>query len=348
MPSIQTTDAQGLFTKTLVDVYKQRIKPTGFLRSFFPSVESPSLEVSIEVQRGFEKTAVDVVRGTDGNRNEFSRTTEKLFIPPYYREYFDATQLQLYDRLYGATSITDAVFSAYVNNVADSMMELQSKIERSYELQCANVFENGIVNLKSQTSIDYKRKAASMIDPGAGNYWATATVDPFKQLEDACTFLRTVGKTTAQSYNAIVGSLALSDLLNNAIFLKRQNLFNMALDAVNSPQMNAEGATYHGTLTCGSYKVKLWAYPQYFDLAGVSTPYVNPKKVTIVPENPQFKLAFAAVPQLITPDTMPVMGAFIMGEYIDKRAAAHIMDIKSAGIAIPTAIDQIYTLQAVA
>src|ERR1017187_8822852 len=107
MPSISTTDAKGLFTNTLIDVYKEKIKSTNFLRSFFPTVESPSLEVSIEVQRGFEKTAVDVVRGTDGNRNTFSKTTEKIFIPPFYREYFDATQLQLYDRLYGATEIGD-------------------------------------------------------------------------------------------------------------------------------------------------------------------------------------------------------------------------------------------------
>lgn len=347
MPSISTTDAQGLFTKKLVDVYKEKIKPTGFMRSFFPTVESPTLEVSIEVQRGFEKTAVDVVRGTDGNRNMFSKTTEKIFIPPFYREYFDATQLQLYDRLYGATEITDAIFGAYINSVADHMGELQAKIERSYEVQCANVLENGIVNLQAQTSIDFKRKAASMVNPGAGNYWANAATDPFAQIEAGCTFLRTVGKTTAQMYNLILGSTALSNLLTNPIFLQRQNLFNMALDQVNSPQMNAEGGTYHGTLTCGAYKVRLWAYPQYYDVAGVSTPYVNPKKATLIPENPQFKLAFGAVPQLITPNTLPRVGAFIMGEYRDERSASHIMDIKSAGIAIPTAVDQIYTLQAV-
>lgn len=348
MPTIQTTDAQGLFTKKLIDVYKEKNKPTAFLRSFFPTVESPTLEVSLEVQRGFEKTAVDVVRGTDGNRNTFSRSTEKIFIPPFYREFFDATQLQLYDRLYGATEITDAIFAAYVNSVADSMMELQNKIERSYEVQCAEVLELGTVTLQAQTSIDFKRKTASFADPGAGNYFANAATDPFVQLTARCEFLRQVGKAGGNVFNALCGGSALNDLLANVIFQKRQNLFNMALDVVTSPQMGPTGATYHGTLTCGSYKVQLWAYPQYYDKAGVSTPYLNDKKITLIPVNPQFKLAFGAVPQLITPNTMPVMGAYIMDEYIDKRSASHIMDIKSAGVAIPTAVDQITTLVAVA
>ncbi len=348
MPTISTTDAQGLFTKKLIAVYKEKNTPTNFLRTFFPTVESPTLEVSIEVQRGFEKVAVDVVRGTDGNRNSFSKSTEKIFIPPYYREWMDATQLQLYDRLYGATEIGDAIFSAYINSVADALLTLQQKIERSYELQCAQVLETGVVTLLAEQSIDYKRKPASMVDPGTGNYFANAATDPFAQLEAGCKFLRQVGKAGGNMFQALVGAQALSDLLTNANFLKRQNLFSMALDAVQSPQMGATGATYHGTLTCGAYKVQLWAYPQYYDLSGTSTPYLNDKKVTIIPMNPNFKMAFGAVPQLLQPNTVPVMGAFVFNEYPDKWNAAHKMDIKSAGLAVPIAVDQIFTLKAVA
>lgn len=349
MPSISTTDAQGLFTKMVVDYYKQRSFPTAFLRSFFPSKVNPTLELSIEVQRGFEKVAVDVVRGTDGNRNEFSRTSEKMFIPPYYREWFDATQLQLYDRLYGATEINDSVFSAYVNNVVDAQVDLQSKIERAYELQCAQVLESGIVTLKKGINIDFKRKAASLVDLGAGNYFAN-NVDPFKVFEDGCNFLRKVGKAAGGTFNAILGSDALRDLLANTKFQARQNLFNMALDQVAAPQRNAEGMTFHGVITAGSYKVQLWAYPQFYDdpTTGVSTPYVNPKKATIIPENPRFVMGFAAVPQLLTPGQMPRTGAFVFNEYLDPRGKAHIMDVESAGVAIPVAIDTIYTVQVVA
>jgi len=349
MPNISTTDALGLYTNRVIAAFKQRSIPTAFLRSFFPTVESPTLEISIEVQRGYEKIAVDVVRGTDGNRNTFSRSTEKVFIPHYFREWFDATQLQLYDRLYGATEISDALFAAYINSVADAATDLRSKIERAYELQCAQVLETGIVTTSAgSTNIDFKRKAASLKDWGAGNYWANS-VNPFDQLEDGCNFLRQVGKAEGNVFNCIMGSDAISDLFGNTIFKERQNLFNMALDAVAAPQRGAVGQSYHGEISCGSYRVRLWSYPQYYDNASnASTPYLNPKKVILIPENPKFKLAFAAVPQLITPNTPPQMGAYVMNEYLDKRGKARIVDIESAGLAVPVAVDTIYTAQVVA
>lgn len=348
--NISTVDAQGLYTKKLVDVFKQKATPTLFLRSFFKNVESATLEVAIEVQRGFEKVAVDVVRGTEGNRNQFSRSTEKIFVPPLYKEWFDRTTLQLYDRLYGATEINDAVFAQYINSVADAIVELRNKIERAYELQCAQVLETGIVTLVNQTSIDFKRKAESLVNLGAGNYFAN-NVDPFVVFENGCKFLRQTGKSAGGKFNAIMGSTALTDLLANTKFTARQNLFNMALDVVNSPLMNALGATYHGTVTAGSYKVDLWAYPQFYDdpTSGAQTAYVNPKKITIIPESPKFTLAFGAVPQVISPNNpVPQQGAYLIRDFIDDRMTAHVTEVASAGIAIPVAVDQIYTVQVVA
>lgn len=346
--NISTTDAQALFTKMLIDAYKERPKPTAFLRSFFPTVVSPTKELSIEVQRGTEKIAVDVLRGSDGNRNTFSRSTEKIFIPPYYREWFDATQLELYDRLFGATEISDAVFAAYINSVADHQLVLQEKIERSIELQCAQVLETGIVTVANGTNIDFKRKASSIKDPGAGNYWAN-NVDLYPQLETGCNFIRQEGKSTDAVFNLILGSTALTDLLKNTVFLSRQNLFNMALDQVAGPVRGAEGMAFHGVLTVGSYKLQLWSYPQFYtNASGVATPYVNPKNATIIPTNPRFKTGFAGVPQLVTPGQMPVTGAFIFNDYIDKRGKAHIFDVESAPVAIPVAVDTIYTFKAVA
>lgn len=344
MPTISTTDAQGLLTKSVAAVYKERIQPTAFLRSFFPSKVFPTLELSIEVQRGKEKIAADVVRGTDGNRNEFTKSSEKIFIPPYYREWFDATQLSLYDRLYGATEINDAIFAAYINNVVDAQADIKAKIERAQEIQCAQVLETGLVVLKNG-SIDFKRKAESLVDPGAGQYFVN-NIDPFAQFEAACNFIRKSGKTSASMFNAILGSEALTDLLANTKFTARQNLFNMALDSVAAPQRNSTGASFHGIITAGPYKVALWSYPQFYDNAsGTSTAYVDPKKVIVIPENPNFLMGFAACPQLLSPSTPPNIGEFIFGEYIDKRSKSHIMDVESAALALPVAIDTIYTFR---
>ncbi len=348
--NISTTDAQGLYTKALVDVYKERPVPTSFLRSFFPNSVQATLELSIEVQRGFEKIAVDVVRGTDGNRNTWSRSTEKIFIPPYFREYLDMTQLQLYDRLYGATSINDAVFAQLINDTADKVVQLREKIERSYELQCAQVFVDGIIQLTAGIDIDYKRKATSLVDlNAAGGYWATNN-DVFAQIQTACTWLRQFGKTQGHDFNMILGETAIRDLYANTKFLARQNLFNMQLDNVLPPQKNAIGGVYHGTLTAGPYRVNVWSYPEYYNdpTSGTMTPYINAKKGFIIPVKPNFKFGFAAVPQLIEPGQMPATGEFIISEFTDLKAKTREFHIESAGLAIPTAVDQIYTFQAVA
>lgn len=354
MPSIATTDARGLFTKKLIDVYTDRVKPTGFLRSFFPTVESPTLEVSIEVQRGTESVAVDVFRGTTGDRSTWDRSTEKLTIPPYFRRGFDATKLQLYNNLFQAKTIDDAIFTAFINRVVDKQMELRDTIERAMEIQCKNVLETGIIlNAGTNTSIDYKRKALSKVDPGGGNYWTDA-INPFDQIEVGCKFLRTVGKATGAVFNLVIGQLAQNALYKNAAFLSRQNLFNMKLDNILAPQRNAEGAAFLGQMTCGSYLVNLWTYPQTFDIinpvsgAVTSAPYVDDKLAILIPETPRFKMAFGAVPQLIEEGTMPVMGAFIYTDYKDVDKRAHFYDVESCPLAVPVGVDQIWTFKAVA
>jgi len=73
---------------------------------------------------------------------------------------------------------------------------------------------------------------------------------------------------------------------------------------------------------------------------------LNAKKVTIIPSMPRFKMAHAAVPQLVgEPGQLPVQGEYIVGEYLDTRKAVHDFDIQTAAIAVPVAVDQIYTAQ---
>lgn len=352
--AISASDARALFTKMLIDVYQERLRPSNFLRNLFPAVTTPTKEISIEVERmAGEFTAVDVVRGTEGNRNTFSLSSEKIFVPPLYREYFDATQLDLYDRVLGSQGNAQTpLFTALMNSVADKLSRLQDKIERSYELQCAQVLMTGIVSLKQQTSIDFKRKAASLVDDGAGQYFASA-IDPFTKFEAGCKFLREVGKSGDAIFNAVLGSTAMADLLKNTAFLARQNQYNLSLDAVQGPTRDVNaGASFWGTVVAGSYKVQLWTYPQiYNDQANsnAATPYIDPKKVVMFPMAPRFKFAFGAIPKLIgSPGDMPTQGAYVVGEFTDERKTTHDFDIQSAGVAIPVAVDQIYTFKAVA
>lgn len=343
------TQARGLYTSKLVAVYQERPPMSSFLRSLFKTVTAPTKYVSIEVERMGEPVAIDVVRGTEGNRNTFSLSTDKSFFPPYFREFFDATELEIYDRVLGSQGTDNSdLFVALLNSVADRMGSLVNKIERSKELMCAQVLETGIVTLVNGDDINYKRKTASIVDAGAGNYFAN-NVDPFAQFEAGCKFLREVGMSGDGTFNAIVGGDALTDLLANTKFLARQNTFNMALDAVQGPvRDNNTGATFHGTITAGSYKVQLWAYTGVYKhpTTGVITPYVNPKLVTLLPLAPKFIMAHAAVPQLVgEPGQMPKQGEYVFQDFIDGRLATHEHHVLSAPLPIPVAVDQIYTFR---
>lgn len=346
--NISTTDAKALFTKELAAIYSDQLKPKTFMRSFFTETEVATKEVSIQVMRNNENIAVDVVRGTEGNRNKWDKTTEKIIVPPYYREYFDLTQLSLYDALYAQPEISAVNFGRFIDQVAEKMNYCVDKIDRSYELQCAQVLTTGIVTLNSDTNIDFKRKSASLVDLGSSNYWADANVDPNTSLETGCKFLRETGKAAGGVVNAIMGQEAFAIYLNNTAVQNRGKIFNYALDQLVQAQRDAVGYSFHGEISVGAFRVRIFTYPEiYTDANGSNHYYVDPKKVILVPEMPKFTLTYAAVPQLLTTGILPQKGKMAFGDYIDERMTAHIYDVKSAGVAIPVAVDQIYTMKVV-
>lgn len=348
MSEISTVDAKGLFRTAVIDVYKERLAPMSFLRSFFPSVESVSKNVSIETVRGFEYIAKDVARGTDGNRNSFGKSTQKIFAPPYFREWFDMTELDLYDKLVGSAMINDEVFAQLISEGADKTAILQDMIERAYELQCSQVLTDGIVTLNNGDNINFNRKADSLVDLGAGNYWTGSSVDPNTVFEAGANFIRQKGKARGAIINCLVGSEALSQFFNNDVVKDRGKIVQYALDLITPAQRDSVGATFHGEVSAGSYRIRLWSYPESYTADdNTETPYLDPKKIIMVPEKPRFKLGFAAVPQLLVEGSLPTKGAYRVEEYIDQRKKSHIIDVQSAGLAIPSAVDQIFTAKVI-
>lgn len=350
MSAIPIQDARGLFTKKLIAVYREMPNVTGFLRSFFEPIEGLTKEVSIEVQRGTEKVAVDVYRHSDGNRNTFDKATEKVIVPPMYDEYFTANEHRLYDMVVAALSENNtAMFAQMTLEQAENLKALQYKIERAIELQASQVLTTGIVELASGDNINFGRKAGSLVAHSAATDWATGTVDPYKTLENACQWIRQNGKAQGGIFNAILGSQALSDFLNNTIVKDRADIRNFRLDDVRAPQKNAVGATLHGEVSAGSYTVRLWGYPEFYDDAtGTSTPYIDPKKVIVLPDNTIGKESYSAVPQLIENAGVAQKGRYLVKDVIDQKKTAHEVHIMSAPLIVPVKIDQIYTVQVVA
>lgn len=343
LPMVQL---RNLLTTQTIAVMKETVQPTSFLRSFFPTRTSMTKTVSVEVQRGTEKVAVDVIRGTIGNHNEFGRSTVREYLPPLYDEIFTLSNLDVYDVAIGAQ--TPAAIANVIETAAEKMIELKNKIERAIELQAAQVLQTGVVTLTSGDNINFNRKAASMVDINVGgNYWNTSGSDPIKDLENACIFLRKTGKSQGQVVNAIMGDTALASFLNDPAVKSRADIRNMNFDALAVGLREAVGSVPIGQVNAGQYIVNIWSYSEYYDNASnVSTPYVAPGNVIVMPTNTQFVTAFAAVPQLLSDSgRAPQRSEYLINDYIDERGSNHEMRIKSAPLVIPVSIDRIYTMK---
>lgn len=346
--AIPIQNAASLYTKKLIDFFYDKPTAMGFLRSLFPVETSMTEYVSVVVKRGTEKVAVDVKRYSDGNRNSFDKSTERMIKPPLYHEWLSMNEHELYKVCIEAISEGKTTyFRELVTKQAEDLMTMKDKIERSIELQCAQILDNGVVQLKNYTDIDYKRKAQSIVAYNVANDFSVATVDPAQVILAGCQFLRTVGKVQGGRIMAIVGEDALEALINNPIIQKRSDVRDYDLSKLNAPVRDSLGYAYHGYISCGSYNVDLFTYPEYYDTEQAEhIPYVDPKKVILVPPKPRFKLAFAAVPQLINNDgTIPQRGEYLMQEDFNVSKGYHRAHLKTAPIAVPVAVDQMYTVQ---
>ena len=352
MANIAIQDARNLFTTEMVASFSDRKKPMSFFRSFFKETETASKSVSIEVERDAETVAVDVLRGTEGNRNTWDLSTQKLFVPPYYNEYFDATELAAYEALYvdPSPTVSSMNFGKFLQAAQAKMEGVMNKVDRAYELQASQALVDGIVVLKNGINIDFKRKAASLVAFGAGNDWALTTIDPNTILLQGATHLKEVGKMEGAVINVIFGSLAYSAYLNNTFVKARAAAMQYGLDAIIPAQRNALGQSFHGEISVGSYRMRLWSYPETYKhpTTGTITVFMPAKKILMLPEVTANVIAYAAVPQLLTGGIAPKKGKFLAYEYIDEKTTSHQMGVKSAGVAVPVAVDQAFTAQVLA
>jgi hypothetical protein len=343
--NISITDALPLFTNEIVAKYSDVQKPKSFGRSFFTEVETASKLASVIAERGLNLVASDVARGSRGNLNVFDKSTEKLTMPPYFNEFFNMVELDSYDALnYGGTTMSAVIFGRFLDDVAAKMNFCMDKIDRRYELQCWQALLTGIVTLNNGQNITYGRQAGSLVDPGAGNYWADASVDPFTTLERGATWLNETGKMEGNTINVTFGGAAYTDYINNPLVKARNLQLKNNMDSLVPAQRDAIGKTYHGETSVGSFNYRFFTYTDFYENeAGVKTKYMDDKKVVLTPEINTNVLTYTAVPQLLTQGQMPVKGKFLVWDAISNFKDAHFMGVKSAGIPILVGVDRVYT-----
>lgn len=346
MATISSSQAMPILTKALSAIYSDMVAPKTFLRSFFKERFDATFYLSWQVERFKEKVAKSVPKGSEGNRNRFGNSTEKVVEPPMFREYFDITKLDGYDRIFGSTAIDSGQLALFLNRVREKMQYCVNKMERAYELQAAQVFHDGKIVDAEYGTYDFQRNAESMRND-TGNYWTTGSVSPFAQIKSDCEYLRTVGKSNDVIFDAIFGSLAKEALDTNDTFNSRVSRNSNLLDTLTPPGREANGAAYHGLISAGDYKVRLWTYPEFYDDDnGDAQPYLNTKEYVLLPSNPEFVQNYAMVPQLIDEENpTPQQTKYVFGEFKDKRKAVHDYDVQSCGLMIPVSKDRIVTRQ---
>lgn len=344
-------------TQRLIAKFSDDKQPRQGLAAFFPHVTTPTKLVSIEVQRNRQKVAVDVQRCTDPVRNIFSRSTEKIFQPPYYNEMFDFTACERYDETFARENMPTKVDAQLL--LADAsgyLLELKNKILRAIELQRSQVLQTGIVTLKNGDSIDYKRKAASLkVLTGTAEWDQTATANPLVDLQTGMQFIRGEGLSGGSSINVIFGSNALANFMSNAKVKELADFRRINRIELNMPQFNnVSGMVYHGQVATGDYAVNIWTYNETYEdpISGETKPYIDADNVVMVAEDFVGKTAFAGIPAILGDELNgryvgPVEGEFYIRDVIDQIKTTWDFIISSAPLVIPISIDRIYTIKTV-
>ena len=341
------------FTQQLVATFSDRVGVKSGFGAFFPDKTTRTKGFSIEVERLGKKVAVDVQRCTDPIRNKFSKSTEKIFIPPMYSLSFDFTACESYDVTFGMGTVPNEITGTSLLQSADAKLtHLKDQIERAKELQRAQILQTGIVVLKNGDNIDFKRKAESFETlTGTARWTVSADCDPVKDLQDGCEFLRNTGRSGASTVNAIMGSTAFNNFKLSAKVKAEADIRNINRTDIQMPMMdNVSGLVFQGQVGAGDFIVNLWTYNEtYEDADNNEVRYLDANKVILLPSDFQGFTGHGALPA--------VLGNVHDGQYVGNVEATYevhdVIDPKkmsweyilnSAPLAVPLSVDRIYTL----
>ncbi len=343
-------------TQALIALFSDDQTPMEGLSAFFPKKTTADKQLSIEVERNRQLVAVDVNR-LDAARNTFSKSTEKIFVPPYYNEMFDFTSTERYDVTFatiangGNPNVYD--LRALIGSGAAYAMKLKNKIARAKELQRAQVLQTGIVTLVNGDSIDFKRQAASLVQKTSTGVWsAVSTADPLGDLKTGCQFLREQGLSIGNVVNVIMGRDAFTNFLANTNVQNQAKFFNQINRTdIGMPQMDkVTGFVFNGRIATGDYQLNIWTYTGFYESAnGTKTPYIDPKNVVMLGEDFVGYTGHAGVPSIMGNAVegmyvAPMEGEYYVRDVIDQKRATWEFFVSSAPLAIPVSVDRIYTI----
>lgn len=348
MSEVSVTNLLPLYTNEIVASYSDHRKPMSFGRSLYKEVVTASKLASVISQRGFNLVASDVPRGSFGDFNVFDKYTQNQIFTPYYNEPFSLSELDSYDYLRVVGVKSKIAFGAFLDEYAQKLEYCLNKIERRYELQSWQALETGIVTLVTGQNISFGRKAESFETMSGVDLWTNSAADPWDVIQRGLVFITETGKMKGGVANVILGRNAITAYLKNAKVVDRAKQVQWGLEHIVPVQRDSTGKIYHGEVSVGQWKVRLWSYAEFYENAdgSVKTPFVNADKIIILPEVPENVITYTAVPGLISMGA-PKAQKFHTYAKVDTFNETEVAGVKSAGVAQLVAVDQVFTAKVV-
>jgi len=297
MGKITIQSALGQFTQLVIKAINERKKPTAAFGTFFTDVVSGSKEVSWEIKRRGRPVAVDIAHHEHGTVTKSAKSTQKIYIPPYYDLATNVDALDSFERVFGGMSHVDIPqYDKLIQETAEDARDNLDRIERAEELQRSQAFLTGIIQLHNGDNIDFKRKAASLLAFDSANDWLVDTVHPGAIMAQGCAFMVTEGDADSSGiFNIFMGDLAYNAFRANPLVQKESDIKNFHFaDLSTNAVVSRTGAVPQGSYSYGNYRFNIWGYEGYYDVEGGSSnlKYMDSKSIVILPQNIDFKMFY--------------------------------------------------------
>jgi len=354
--AISILEHRAAFTSKVVGEFKEVIPVRAGFTDLFPSETTPSYYVDIMVKRGSKNIAVDVKRFTDGDKTKFSISQEKKFLPPHYKLDYDYTRSDIYlsSAALGVTNSASAN-KAMAIKALEAVVENKDSIIIAIRKQQADVLQTGVVSIKNGDNIDYKRRSASMVDIGAGNYWTTTTNRPKDDIQAGLKFLRNTGRSSGGTVNMFMRGEDYLSMMETDQMKEIANFRRIENIEIGMPQFSElSGMTFQGRVAGVDRVVNVYTYDEtYDDENGDEQYFLTLGNVVMIPSDFKGKTIFGALPAEVmstvagVTEMVPgiVEADFLLRGYSDRRTLSSTLELTSSPLVVPFTIDKIYTMK---
>jgi hypothetical protein len=342
----------------MLPAYDEKVasgRPNMFFRNQFKNkIQTGTPYATIDVERDKRLVSANVIRGSGiANRNFAKRFSNKEYEIPLYDEDMPITSAQLNLRVPGIDPFQEygrELTMAY--HIANGMYDMTAKIMRAWELQAAQAFQEGKIELVNGDIIDFHKRAELGITPTIK--WDVTNAPLPTIIADMELLGERIFQYGKRKPNkCVMGAKAYQLFRNNPDVLKYLDTRWAEPGRLIASEID-QNATLQGRLSIGDYFLDIYTYPEFYELDnGTQVKYMTTDKVVMWNDEARFDDIFGAVEimpigeQWYQENGMPVLPQVVersLVPYLQPTAKNLVMGVQSAPLVVPHAIDCIGTL----